>query len=170
MHRLIRLVLPALLLVACSTAPARIEGFRAKGPIYSNAVMNMAQIEGRWTQVAGFGAEGCRPGGAEFRRDGAGLSVAARLCLGGEELRYGGPLAVTGPGRMTPAGKAPAPLDREWWVLWVDVDTRTLVIGTPDGSFGVILNRGGALPQDRLVAARDILEWNGYDTGRLVVW
>ena len=32
----------------------------------------------------------------------------------------------------------------------------------------LILNRGGPLSSDRLIAARDILDWNGYDTTRLV--
>lgn len=56
---------------------------------------------------------------------------------------------------------------RELWVIWVDDDFRTAAIGTPDGSFGWILDRkpqGGA---DRLRAAREILEFGGYDTGRL---
>ena len=79
------------------------------------------------------------------------------------------PGTATGPGRLTPA-KAASPLNREWWVLWADVDLRTLVIGTPDGSFGFILNRGGPLPPDRLTAARDILDWNGYDVARLTTF
>ena len=44
---------------------------------------------------------------------------------------------------------------------------RTLVIGTPSGEMGFILNRDGRLPADRLAAAREILEWNGYDLERL---
>ena len=70
-------------------------------------------------------------------------------------------------GQLRPVGKAEAPLDRTWWVLWVDADLRTLVLGTPDGSFGVILNRDARLPADRRTAARDILRWNGYDLSLL---
>jgi apolipoprotein D and lipocalin family protein len=54
-----------------------------------------------------------------------------------------------------------------WWVLWADVGYRTLAIGTPSGRFGFILNRGGDLPADRMRAAREVLEWNGYGIGRL---
>ena len=170
MHRLILAVL--LFLAACAAPPARIDGFRSKGPIYSNAVLDLTTITGQWTQVAAFASDGrsCRPGGAEFTRGPSGLVVSARLCLNGTETAYRGPLAISGPGRLTPAAKAPAPLNRAWWVLWADVDLRTLVIGTPDGSFGFILNRGGPLPPDRLTAARDILDWNGYDVGRLVAF
>ena len=169
MYRLILAL--ALLIAACAAPPARIEGFRSKVPIYSNAVLDMTTITGRWTQVAAFAADGrsCNPGGAEITRSGSGLAMSAKLCLNGSDLGYRGPLAITGPGRLTPTGKAPAPLNREWWVLWADVDLRTLVIGTPDGSFGFILNRGGPLPPDRLTAAREILDWNGYNTARLII-
>lgn len=168
MHRLILPVL--LLLAACAAPPARIDGFRSKGPIYSNAVLDLTTITGEWTQVAAFASDGrsCRPGGATFTRGADGLSVSARLCLNGTETGYRGPLAITGPGRLTPAAKAP--LNREWWVLWADVDLRTLVIGTPDGSFGFILNRRGPISPDRLAAARDILDWNGYDVTRLATF
>lgn len=168
-----RLILPVLLLLAACAAPAaRIDGFRSQGPIYSNAVLDLTTITGQWTQVAAFAGDGrtCRPGGAEIARGASGLTVSARLCLNGSDVAYQGPLGMTGPGRLTPTGKAPAPLNREWWVLWADVDLRTLVIGTPDGSFGFILNRGGALPPDRLTAAREILDWNAYDVARLTTF
>jgi apolipoprotein D and lipocalin family protein len=58
-------------------------------------------------------------------------------------------------------------LGAEWWLLWVDADLRTLVIGTPAGQFGMILNRDPVLPPDRAAAARDILAWAGYDLRRL---
>lgn len=164
-----RVILLLLALAACAPAPARIEGFRTQGPIYSNAVLDLTTITGRWQQVATFGAACRRPGGAEIGRSTTGLTIAARLCANGREVALSGPLAITGPGRLTPA-RAPSPLGREWWVLWADVDLRTLVIGTPDGSFGFLLNRGGPLPPDRLTAARDILDWNGYDTTRLSVF
>lgn len=169
MPRLIALAL--LILAACAPTPARLDGFRKQGPIYSNAVLDLSTLAGRWQQVAAFSAArtGCRPGGAEFGRSPGGLTVTARLCLNGRDVALSGPLAITGPGRLTPA-KAPPPLNREWWVLWADVDLRTLVIGTPDGSFGFILNRGGPLPPDRLTAAREILDWNGYDTARLALF
>ena len=166
-------LLAALLLAACSVGTSKVQGFRAKGPIYSNAVMDMTSITGRWAQAATFstkGSPGCKAGSADIGRSATGLTIATRLCLNGGEVSYSGPLAITGPGRATPTGAARAPLDREWWVLWADVDLRTLVIGTPDGSFGFILNRGGPLPQDRLKAAREILDWNGYDTSRLMTF
>ena len=56
---------------------------------------------------------------------------------------------------------------RDLWVIWVDDDFRTAAIGTPDGSYAWILDRKSEGGTDRLQAAREILEFNGYDTGRL---
>lgn len=168
---MLRLIPLLLLLAACAPAPSRLDGFRRDAPIYSNAVLDLATITGDWQQVAAFSARKstCAPGQARIGRMATGLAIDASLCLNGRAVAANGPLAITGPGRLTPA-KATAPLNREWWVLWADVDLRTLVIGTPDGSFGFILNRGGALPPDRLTAAREILDWNGYDTARLTTF
>lgn len=170
MHRLI-LPLLLLLLAACAPTATQRDGFRRDGPIWSNAVLDLSTLDGTWPQVATFAAPGrpaCRPGGAEITPGPSGLTLSARLCINGEDLSLRTPLAITGPGRLTPA-KAPAPLDREWWLLWVDADLRTLVVGTPDGSFGFVLNRGGPIPWDRLEGARDVLEWNGYDLDRFLL-
>lgn len=55
----------------------------------------------------------------------------------------------------------------ELWVIWVDDGFRTAAIGTPDGTYGWIVDRrpeGGA---DRLKAAAEILDFNGYDIARM---
>lgn len=157
MHRLIPLL--ALLLAACvaKTPPAPMGDFRPKGgPIYSSAVLQPAQLPGRWRQVATFGAPTCKAGGVDIKPDG---QAVFRLCLGGTDVTGAGPLQPIGPGRFAIAGQ-------EWWVLWADGDYRTLVIGTPSGKFGFVLNRGGAISADRMTAAREILDWNGYDLSR----
>ena len=70
------------------------------------------------------------------------------------------PLQVVRPNRWR-AGEA------EFWVLWVDDDFRTAVIGSPTGQFGWIMDRPGAASADRTRAAREILDFSGYDLGRL---
>ena len=87
---------------------------------------------------------------------------------------------VTGPGRLmtgTLRRQAPArhrldlPAEGysgDYWVLWVDESYRTAVIGQPGGGAGWILNRDTAIPLDRLRAAREILDWNGYDLEPLI--
>lgn len=76
-------------------------------------------------------------------------------------------LEPLGQGRWQPVGENLAGFDAEIWVLWMDFDSRTMALGTPDGRFGMILDesiRGG---EDRIAAARDIMDWFGYDVSRL---
>jgi apolipoprotein D and lipocalin family protein len=146
----------ALALSACvgRTAGVPTGNFRAEGgPIYSSAVLDRTRLVGRWQQVATFGSATCKAGGVEIKPNG---NAAFRLCLGGKDIKGAGPMEAIGPGRFAITGQ-------EWWVLWADGDYRTLVIGTPEGNFGFVLNRGGAISSDRLTAAREILDWNGYD-------
>lgn len=162
-------------MAACAAPVATVQGnYRRLGaPIYSSAVLDAARLEGRWFQVAGFDPDGageCLPGGVDIRRSAAGLQAALRLCLSGAEIKASGALQPVGPGRFALAD-APVPgVGEPWWVLWADTDYRTLIIGTPSGHFGFILNRDRVLPQDRLVAAREILDFNGYDLRQLHVY
>ncbi|MDB5660378.1 MAG: Lipocalin family protein [Cypionkella sp.] len=161
-----RLIL-VLLLSACAAAPTQVAVGRYRAPdapMYSNAVMDHNRLVGQWSQVAAFGGEACKPGSAEISKSGAGLQILYRLCESGVEMAGAGPMPAENVGRFNVPGQ-PGP----WWVLWADADYRTLVIGSPNGRLGFILNRG-PFPPDRLKAARDILEWNGYDTRRLVVY
>lgn len=56
---------------------------------------------------------------------------------------------------------------REFWLVWIDEGLRTAAIGTPDGSFGWILDRRPTGGTDRIAAAREVLEFNGYDLSQL---
>lgn len=151
-----------MLLAACGREPPAAPAvFRNTAtPIWSNAVFDAGQLSGDWRQVASFGAA-CAPGSARFQ----GGQMQATLCLNGERRSFSGPFAVTGPGRILPAGAS-----EEWWILWVDVGTRTMAIGTRSGSLGFVLDREGATPPDRMQAAREILDWNGFDLTRMVVY
>lgn len=163
-----RLILAALLLASCAQAPTVTVGrYRAETtPIYSSAVLDSKRLAGRWQQVAAFGPEtGCNAGVVNIAQTKAGLQANYRLCLSGTETKGAAVMQPDGPGRFALKGQ-PGP----WWVLWADADYRTLVIGTPSGRLGFILNRDGALPPDRLAAASEILDWNGYDLTRLQVW
>ncbi|MEL6957613.1 MAG: hypothetical protein AAGL89_01520 [Pseudomonadota bacterium] len=54
-------------------------------------------------------------------------------------------------------------LPPEFWVLWMDFDRRTVAIGDPAGRFVAILDRAATGGEDRITAAREILDWYGYD-------
>ncbi len=151
----------ALLLAACATAPSDAV-FRTDGaPIWSAAAFAPAQIAGRWQQVAAYQAATpgtCNTGAVEFRPVSGGLMVEGALCLNGSTRKVSGLAQPAGPGRLALPGQ------EDWWILWVDSGYRTLAIGTPSGSFGFVLDRGAAAP-DRLAAAREVFDFNGYSAG-----
>lgn len=102
----------------------------------------------------------CSAGAVEITPDGQGLRLEGTLCLAGRAETVNGTAPLVGPGRLRVKGE-------DWWVIWVDVGYRTLAIGTPSGRFGIILDRG-AIPADRLNAAREIFDFNGYRTETLL--
>jgi apolipoprotein D and lipocalin family protein len=148
-----------LLLAACAPKPEPAVLYRdTTRQVYSLAAFAPARISGHWVQVAGFG-NACHGGSIEI-----GKVTQYALCLPDGRKSGAGVMTATLPGRFDLPGVGP------FWVLWADADNRTLVIGTPSGRYGMILNRDANLPPDRLKAARDILKFNGYDTARLVVY
>lgn len=171
MRRLIAAIV--IVLSACAPKITADDGaFRTPtGPIYSNAGFDFAQLEGRWHQVAAFSAAAtatCQPGGADFDAKDGSIRASYGLCLSGKTIKGSGTITPTGPGRFAITGTDG--IGQDWWVLWVDEGYRTMAIGNPTGAFGFILNRGKALPADRLTAAREVLDFNGYAIEKLVVF
>ncbi|MCF2904597.1 lipocalin family protein [Octadecabacter sp. CECT 8868] len=76
-------------------------------------------------------------------------------------------LEAVGPGRWKPTGDQTVLFDGEIWVMWMDFDTRTVAIGIPTGEFGWIMDKNPTGGGDRITAARDIMDWFGYDVSRL---
>lgn len=161
-----RIILAAVfLLAACAAKPPVSSGFRAAdAPIWSAAAFQTSQAAGTWRQVAGFQPEGasCGAGAVEITPEAGGVRLDGTLCLAGVARKVSGLAVPSGPGRLSVAGE-------EWWILWVDTGYRTMAIGTPSGRFGIILDRG-AIPGDRLTAAREIFDFNGYRTGALAAF
>ena len=129
-------------------------------PITSVALFDPAQFAGHWDVIASYQGGAC---GLDVGVVTAGvLDLAQRGCSGDVSQSVA---QVSGPGRYTP--KDGVNKGVEHWVMWVDQTYRTAVIGTVGGEFGMILNRGRDIPADRMQAAREILDWNGYDLVRL---
>jgi apolipoprotein D and lipocalin family protein len=130
----------------------------AKAPMYSTAGFPVARLQGTWQQVAGFGAP-CSPAPAiTFAPQGGAMQANYDLCLGAARAVGAGPLASGGAQGRYRLDGLPAPL----WVLWMDEGNRTMALGTPDGSYGLVVSKDIPSP-DRVAAAREILAWNGYD-------
>lgn len=156
-------LIPLLVLAACGAAP-KVAGYRdPSAPIYSNAVLQVADYAGEWQQAADFSTTTCLPGTVTMQSTPTGMNIVGKLCLSGVFTDVSGAYAAIGPGRLQRAEDAP------WWVIWADTNLRTLAIGTPDGRFGFILNKGTTLPQDRLKAAREVFDFNGYSLARMLV-
>ncbi len=156
----------ALCLAACAAPPAG-TGYRTgEGRIASAALFDPARFADVWHVVAAFGADaGCGPLAETWAPAGPGrFRVTGTACGPSGSRAVAGDPRLTGPGRLTRAGlRGP----EEIWVLWVDADYRVAAIGTPDGSFGRIIARSPQVRPDLFEAAREVMDFNGYDTGRL---
>ncbi len=169
---MIRAAIALLALTACNaTPPAPVggSGYRDRAvPIGTIAMFDSGRFDGNWHVVARYATAfegGCAA--AQFRFDGAEVAYQCRDSDGAVRQTAQGRATIAGPGRFDlalvtspdPANAFPAP---GFWILWVDQTYRTAVIGTLDGQAGWILNRDPRIPADRLAAAREILDFNGY--------
>lgn len=159
-------------------APVDAPLFRdTSAPIASQVDVSVQDLEGRWylrQHIAGAWPRG--DGTVQISADGTGLVLREVVlrCNGANqcapaafETRYApsreGRFVKVDRGETLAEYSGPA----ELWVLWMDYDRRTFVVGDPAGTYAAIFDhraRGGA---DRIIAARDILDWFGYDIARL---
>lgn len=164
-----RLLLAVMLLAGCAAEPvATPGGYRDPAvAITSSTRFDAAKFAGDWIVIEEFTALAPRPVQLRFRPDGAGYNFSVTF-LDSNEAPPSGippfiPYAITGPGQMEADGPA-----HVMWVLWVDEDHRTAVLGNPEGTMGRIINRTPRVRADRLKAAREVMAFNGYDVSRLV--
>lgn len=159
---------PVLILAACSQAPEVVQSpgdipgllRNPTAPLASQADVTPARLNGDWV----------------VRQDGSGERYhGGRIRFGDAPFALGlcgeGPcvadiaLMPVGPGRW--AVDAPSLPSGELWVLWMDFDDRTVVVGDTLANYVWILDRQQTGGADRIAAARDILKWYGYDLSRL---
>ncbi len=146
----------------------------ASAPISSQADFDPVRYAGLWYEIARFPVpfqEGCAAVTAEY-----GLLPDGRLSVrnachegapDGPLREIAGTAELVGPGRLGVRLEG-VPVAGPYWVLWVDADYRTAVVGVPSGRAGWILNRDPVISQDRLRAALEVLDFNGYDVTKLV--
>lgn len=143
-------------------------------PIASKAVFEPERYLGTWYEVARYPVPfeaGCVGVTATYGLRDDGLLSVLNICRnpdGSERSRIEGTAEIVGPGRLKVRFPSVPFVAADYWVLWTDADYRTAVVGAPNGRSGWILNRDPVIPEDRLAAARDILQFNGYDLSRLM--
>ena len=159
-----RLIALALLLLAACAAPRPATSLRDPAvPVRSIAGYDFARMQGDWHEVASLAptAAGCGPGHLSVRPEGAALRLSGALCMAGSLRPVNARAVPSGPGRLALSGEA-----EDWWVIWADHGDRTLVLAPPSGRFAVVLDRG-RIPPDRLKAAREVLDFNGFNVALL---
>jgi apolipoprotein D and lipocalin family protein len=131
----------------------------------SMAIFNPQQYQGLWYEVARFPTPfqtGCTHTEAEYAVLAADTLSVRNSCMKDGQLSViEGKATVVGPGRLK-VRLGGMPFAGDYWVLWVDEGYQTAVVGAPSGRVGWILHREPEIPADRLNAARQVLDFNGY--------
>lgn len=131
---------------------------------------NADQFAGDWQVRASYPEEaGLHTVAFNVTETGAEVTAVSEICAGSgvctrDSKRFAA--SETGQGRYQ-LRSAGGQSNREMWVLWVDEGFRTAVVGNPAGSFAWILDRNATGGAGRIVAAREILDFNGYDVSQL---
>lgn len=167
----------ALMLAGCGIPqPEAFDGFSFRDRSVPMGVISRfdeARFEGAWQVRARIpGTEATDTIRFEDRATGLQMQVRAQNCGSGQAcVDIADTLRVTREDGQ--AGKYLVEMasgqTRRMWVIWVDEGFRTAVIGNPEGSFAWVLDRQASGGADRLLAAREILDFNGYDVSQLRV-
>lgn len=143
-------------------------------PIASKAVFDPARYLGTWYEVARFPVlfeTGCVKVTAEYALQDDGNISVLNTCRNPDSTvrsTIQGSAQIVGPGRLKVSFPSVPFGASDYWILWVDEGYRTAVVGAPNGRSGWILNRDPKIPVDRLNAAREVLDFNGYNVSKLM--
>lgn len=144
-------------------------------PITAQQDFQPERYLGRWYEIARypvFFEKGCAATTADYGPiDAQTISVVNTCRKGGPdgpEQQIAGTARIVAPGELkvtfpsVPFGAA------DYWVLWVDDDYQTAVVGVPSGRAGWILARTASIDADSRAKAEAAMVRNGYDPARLV--
>ena len=85
----------------------------------------------------------------------------------GPAERIAGTARIVAPGELKVKFANVPFVAADYWVLWVDEDYETAVVGVPSGRAGWILARTPTIDPARRAQAEAVLARNGYDPARL---
>ncbi len=146
-----RLVVVFALTAACAAPGAapfgQIPLRNPTAPVASQSNVALDQLLGTWTVVQG-----------------AGISPGQNIQISPEDIVIAN---ETVPFTLRDHGRLHLANDQQLWVHWLDTSARTVVLGDPNGSRVWIMDRSAASSPDRIKAAREILQWYGYDLTRI---
>lgn len=164
-----------LALLACLALAACGPSFRdTTMPITAQRDFAPERYIGLWHEIARFPVrfeEGCTATTAEYGPiDSETISVLNTCRKGapdGPAARIAGTARIVAPGELKVKFDGVPFIAADYWVLWVDADYQTAVVGTPSGRSGWILARTPTIDPARRAEAEAVLARNGYDPGRL---
>lgn len=165
------LVLTAAIALAACTGPS----FRdTTKPIAARQDFQPERYLGQWYEIARFPVrfeEGCTATTAQYGPiDATTISVLNTCHKGtpdGPAESISGKATIVAPGELKVRFASVPFVAADYWVLWVDEDYQTAVVGVPSGTSGWILARTPAIDAKRRAEAEAALERNGYDTSKL---
>ncbi|MFO1142618.1 MAG: lipocalin family protein [Amaricoccus sp.] len=152
------------------------------GPSYRDTGVSIAaqrdfqpeRYLGRWYEIARYPVvfeEGCTATTADYGPiDATTISVLNTCRKGtpdGPAETIAGKATVVAPGELKVKFASVPFVAADYWVLWVDSDYRTAVVGVPSGRAGWILARTPTIDPARRAEAEAVLARNGYDPARL---
>lgn len=155
-------------LTACSLAPSTDHGLIRNPKVLMSATSryDAARFAGHWVTRADFAGD-WRVTAFDFAAPKAVRAGAWReQGVGGEPGRVA-QVSADQPAVFTLTYDGLPRQSRQMVVLWVDEGFRTAVLSTRDGSYAWIADRKATGGADRVIAARQMLDHNGFDTTQL---
>ncbi len=164
------MIFPLLLLAACGNS------YRNKSvPMATVSNFDATRYVGLWYEIARFPVsfqKGCTATTAEYASLGADTVSVLNTCREGAPdgpiEQIAGEAEIVGPGQLKVSFDNIPFVRGDYWVLWVDNDYTTAVVGVPSGGAGWILARTPEISEARRAEAEAILKANGYDTSQLI--
>ena len=166
-----------LALLAACVALAACVGPSYRDPAAGIAAQRDFQPErylGRWYEIARYPVsfeQGCTATTADYGRIGAETISLRNTCRQGAPdgpvESIAGTARIVAPGELEVRFSGVPFVAADYWVLWVDADYETAVVGVPSGRAGWILARTPTISPARRTEAEVVLARNGYDPTRL---